>query len=58
MQLFIADKTFYKKTLAIAIPISMQSMTTIGVNLMDTMMIGTLGEIGRASGRERVYVLG
>lgn len=38
------DVEFYKKSLAIAIPVSLQSMITIGVNLLDTVMVGSLGE--------------
>lgn len=44
MGLFVRDKAFYKQAVAIAIPISMQSMITIGVNLMDNIMVGSLGE--------------
>lgn len=44
MQLFVKDKSFYKKTVAIAVPIALQSMITIGVNLTDTVMVGKLGE--------------
>lgn len=44
MRLFVRDKNFYKNTAAIAIPIAMQSMITIGVNLMDNIMVGTLAE--------------
>lgn len=44
MKLFVRDKEFYKKALTIAVPISLQSMITIGVNLADTVMVGTLGE--------------
>ncbi len=40
----VRDKSFYKQALAIAIPISIQSMITIGVNLMDNIMVGSLGE--------------
>ena len=38
------DKCFYKKMAVIAIPISLQSMITIGVNMTDTVMVGKLGE--------------
>ena len=38
------DPAFYKKSAAIAIPIALQSMITIGVNMMDTIMVGRLGE--------------
>lgn len=44
MRLFVRDKNFYRNTAAIAIPIALQSMITIGVNLMDNIMVGTLGE--------------
>lgn len=44
MSLLVKDKEFYKKTAAIAIPISLQTMITIGVNMMDTIMVGKLGE--------------
>lgn len=44
MGLLIKDTEFYKKTAAIAIPISLQNMITIGVNMMDTIMVGKLGE--------------
>ena len=44
MSLLVKDKDFYKNTAAIAIPISLQTMITIGVNMMDTIMVGKLGE--------------
>ncbi len=44
MKLFIKDKSFYRKTAAIAIPISLQSLVSIGVNMTDTIMVGSLGE--------------
>ncbi|MBR4702742.1 MAG: MATE family efflux transporter [Oscillospiraceae bacterium] len=40
----IQDKTFYRKVLTIAVPIALQSLITIGVNLMDTIMLGSMGE--------------
>lgn len=42
---YLGDKEFYKKVATIAIPIAMQSLITIGVNLMDTIMLGDMGEI-------------
>lgn len=42
--MFVKDKAFYKQAVTIAIPISMQRMITIGVNLMDNIMVGSLGE--------------
>ena len=44
MSIFVKDKEFYKKAAVIAVPISLQSMITIGVNLADTVMVGKLGE--------------
>ena len=41
---YLGDKAFYKKVVAIALPISAQSLITIGVNMTDTVMLGKLGE--------------
>ena len=41
---YLGDKAFYKHVVAIALPISMQSLITIGVNMTDTIMLGKLGE--------------
>ncbi|TGY43475.1 MATE family efflux transporter [Clostridium sartagoforme] len=38
------DKKFIKKTIAIGIPIAVQALLNTTLNLVDTMMIGTLGE--------------
>ena len=43
--LLIKDKSFYKTALALALPIVLQNMITIGVNIMDTVMLGNYGEI-------------
>ncbi len=43
-KLIIKDKGFYKTVAAIAIPIALQGLITTGVNMMDTIMVGTLGE--------------
>ncbi len=40
----IKDKHFYKRVAQIAIPIAIQGLITNGVNVMDTIMVGTLGE--------------
>ena len=40
----VRDPGFYKKSAAIAVPIALQSMITMGVNMMDTIMVGRLGE--------------
>lgn len=41
---FIKDKNFYKTVCAIAIPIALQGLITTGVNIMDTVMVGAVGE--------------
>lgn len=43
--LFVRDKQFYKTALTLALPIVLQNMITIGVNIMDTVMLGSYGEI-------------
>ena len=44
MGIFVKDPSFYKKTALVALPISLQSMITIGVNLTDNVMVGKLGD--------------
>lgn len=44
IKLFRNDPQFYKKVFTIALPIAMQSMITIGVNMLDNIMVGQLGE--------------
>lgn len=43
-KLFIKDWKFYKLVASIAIPIALQGLITTGVNMMDTIMIGAVGE--------------
>ncbi len=43
--LFVKDKAFYKKAAMITIPIAAQSLITIGINMLDTIMLGSMGEI-------------
>ncbi len=45
MKLLTNDKAFYKTAIALALPIVLQNMITIGVNIMDTVMLGNYGEI-------------
>ncbi len=45
MKLFVSDRKFYKTILHIALPTIFQGLITIGVNLMDTIMLGNYGEI-------------
>lgn len=44
MNLISKDKRFYKQVAGIAIPIALQGFITTGVNMMDTLMIGMVGE--------------
>ncbi|MGL5379713.1 MATE family efflux transporter [Clostridium sp.] len=39
------DKSFYKLLLSISLPIAVQNLITFAVSMIDTMMIGTLGEV-------------
>ncbi|MBP5264399.1 MAG: MATE family efflux transporter, partial [Lachnospiraceae bacterium] len=38
------EKGFYSRVLVLALPIAMQSLITIGVNMLDNVMVGRLGE--------------
>ena len=44
MKLYTKDKQFYKTVAGIAVPIALQGLITTGVNMMDTIMIGAVGE--------------
>lgn len=44
IDIFKRESSFYKKMLAIAIPITLQNLINIGINMADTMMLGSLGE--------------
>lgn len=44
MNLIYRDSAFYRRVLRIALPIAAQSLITIGVNMMDTIMLGSMGE--------------
>ena len=39
------EKNFYKAILSIVIPITFQNLISVSVNMADTIMLGTLGEI-------------
>ena len=43
-KLYVKDAKFYKKVAGISIPIALQGLITSGVNMMDTIMIGKIGE--------------
>ncbi len=42
--IFLKDMSFYKTVAKIAIPIALQGLITTGVNMMDTIMVGKVGE--------------
>ena len=39
-----SSSNFYGKVFKLALPIAAQSMIVIGVNMLDTMMVGKLGD--------------
>ena len=41
---FVKDKQFYFLVLSIALPVAMQQVINLGVNLADQIMIGSFGE--------------
>lgn len=43
-QILVKDKHFYRYAAGIALPIIAQNMITVGVNVMDNIMVGQLGE--------------
>ena len=43
-KLYVKDNNFYKKVLGISVPIALQGLITTGVNMMDTIMVGKVGE--------------
>lgn len=43
-KLVVHDREFYRKVVKLATPIALQSLITIGVNMLDTIMLGMLGE--------------
>lgn len=49
MALLVKDREFYKKMLMLGGPISAQQLITVGVNMMDTVMLGQLNETALAA---------
>lgn len=43
-KLYVKDKQFYKTVASITIPIALQGLITTGVNMMDNIMVGKVGE--------------
>lgn len=44
MSLLIKDRDFYKQLCLIAVPIAFQNFINFGMNMLDTVMLGSLGE--------------
>ncbi|MBQ3899592.1 MAG: MATE family efflux transporter, partial [Lachnospiraceae bacterium] len=44
MRFFRKDGEFYKRVFSITWPIALQSLISIGVNMLDTIMVGSLGD--------------
>ena len=59
MQFELKSKSFYKKTVVLMVPVVLQQLITTGVNFMDNLMIGGLGEasISAASFGNQFYSL-
>ena len=45
MHIFVRDKTFYQTVCRMAFPVVLQCLITAGVNMMDTLMLTSCGEI-------------
>ena len=58
MKLFKKDPAFYKKVLILALPIALQSLISVGVNMLDTIMVGSIGSAGNVYNAIDVEVLG
>lgn len=41
----ITDRLFYQKVLSIMLPVALQHAINMGVNMLDTMMLGQMGEV-------------
>ena len=51
------DRSFYRRTLILMLPVILQQLITIGINFMDNLMIGAFGEtsIAAAAFGNQVY---
>ena len=56
MSLFVKKKGFYQRILSISLPIAAQQVITVGVNMMDTIMLGQSGEIALSASSMAVQV--
>ncbi len=44
LRVYLGDRDLYKRMFKIAIPISLQQLITVGINLMDTIMLSSMGD--------------
>ena len=44
MKEYMGDRELYRRMLKIAVPISLQSLITVAINLMDTIMLSSMGD--------------
>lgn len=56
MSLIVKEKSFYKRILMIGGPISAQQIITVGVNMMDTIMLGKVSELALSASSMAVQV--
>ena len=57
---FVRDKVFYRSLAAIALPIALQNIISFGVNIMDSVMLGSLGDVaisGASLGGQPFFIL-
>ena len=52
---YLGDRTLYASMARIAIPISLQSLITVGINLMDTIMLSGMGDAQLSAGRLQAF---
>jgi len=59
MKKFICDRSFMKTVLTIAIPLMLQQLISVSVNLVDNLMVGYLGDaaIGSVAAVNRFYMV-
>jgi len=41
---YLGDRELYRRMIKIAVPVSLQSLITVGINLMDTVMLSEMGD--------------
>jgi len=46
---FFKDKAFFRAMLALAVPVAFQQLITAGLNMIDVLMVGQLGEVSVAA---------